>query len=221
MADEYQVIGKSEVRKDAALKVCGATRYIADIPLQNTFYGTLVRSPHHHARICSIEISEALRQPDVAAILTSADIPGSKTFGSLIPDQAVLAIDEVRHIGEPVALVIAANKTSAKRASELVHVEYEPLPAVLDPVAALEPDAPSACILAATCFPNLMWNQATLKPALQPPMLYWMRLFPSNELLRDIWRLKTQWLAIVKGKEYRSGSVRKSLSTIKKRLLPY
>ncbi len=142
MADEYQVIGKSEVRKDAALKVCGATRYIADIPLQNTFYGTLVRSPHHHARICSIEISEALRQPDVAAILTSADIPGSKTFGSLIPDQAVLAIDEVRHIGEPVALVIAANKTSAKRASELVHVEYEPLPAVLDPVAALEPDAP-------------------------------------------------------------------------------
>ncbi|HTX78026.1 MAG TPA: xanthine dehydrogenase family protein molybdopterin-binding subunit, partial [Longilinea sp.] len=142
MIEEYQVVGKPEARKDAVSKVNGMAHYVADIPQQNVFYGVLVRSPYHHARILSVDTADARLQPDVAVVLTAADIPGSKTFGSLIPDQPVLAFDEVRHIGEPVALVIAADKASARRAAELVRVEYESLPTVLDPVAALDPGSP-------------------------------------------------------------------------------
>jgi CO/xanthine dehydrogenase Mo-binding subunit len=135
------IIGQPEIRKDAAGKVKGSARYTADLSIESTVSGVLVRSPHHHARIRSINTEEALRQHGVLAVLTSADIPGAKTFG-LIPDQPVLAIGEVRHIGEPVALVVAMDRQTAKRAAALVKVDYEVLPAVFDPQEALSRNAP-------------------------------------------------------------------------------
>ena len=140
MSTASSILGNPEIRKDAAGKTNGTALYTADLPLQNTVSGVMVRSPHHHASILSINKQPALQLPGVLAVLTAADVPGQKTFG-LIPDQPVLAGDEVRHIGEPVALVIAADRTTAQRAAQCVEVAYEPLPAVLDAQAALAPDA--------------------------------------------------------------------------------
>jgi xanthine dehydrogenase molybdenum-binding subunit len=141
MASKLSVIGNSEIRKDAAGKAQGIAQYTADLPLENTAIGTMVRSPYHHARILSVDLGNALRQPDVLAVLTAADVPGSKTFG-LVPDQPALAVGEVRHIGEPVVLIVARNQPAAQKAAQLIRIDYEVLPAVLDPVAALSADAP-------------------------------------------------------------------------------
>jgi len=141
MNAETTLIGQPEIRKDAAAKADGAARYTADLALPNLTYATLLRSPHHHARICSIDTARARCLPGVIAVLTAADVPGARTFG-MIPDQPVLAIDEVRHIGEPVVLVVAASLAAAKSAAAQVKITYEPLPAVLEPKPALAPGAP-------------------------------------------------------------------------------
>ena len=100
------------------------------------------RSPHHHARIVQIDAGAARALPGVIAVITAADVPGSKTFGPLVQDRPALAVDVVRHMGEPVAIVVAESKTAARRGVGAVAVEYEPLPAVFDPTAALKPGAP-------------------------------------------------------------------------------
>ncbi|MDR3573703.1 MAG: xanthine dehydrogenase family protein molybdopterin-binding subunit [Anaerolineaceae bacterium] len=142
MAVDLKVVGNSEPRKDAIKKTSGAAAYTADILLPDTRFGVLVRSPHHHARIVAIDTTAALARTGVAAVLTAQDVPGDKTFGSLVQDQPVLAFDEVRHVGEPVALVIAESKDAARRAAECVRIEFQPLPAVFDPLEALKPGAP-------------------------------------------------------------------------------
>ena len=142
MSAERITVGKAEIRKDAWAKVTGAAEYVDDMVFPDLRYGVLVRSPHHHARIVRIDTESAQTSPGVLAVLTARDVPGRKTFGALVQDQPVLAVDVVRHVGEPVALVIAESKTAARRAREAVTVEYELLPAVFDPVAALESGAP-------------------------------------------------------------------------------
>lgn len=142
MSAELKTVGKAELRKDAWDKVIGRAVYVDDLPREGVLIGAVVRSPHHHARIIAIETAAARDMPGVVAVLTADDVPGSKTFGPLVPDQPALACDVVRHMGEPVALVIAQSKDAARRAVAAVQVTYEPLPAVHDPVAALEPDAP-------------------------------------------------------------------------------
>ena len=111
-------------------------------------WGHTVRSPHAHARIVGIDISEALAMPGVHAVLTHEDVPGQKRYGLEFPDQPVLAIDRVRYFGEPVALVAAEHPEQARRAAEKVRVEYEPLELVVDPERATEqeplhPDRPT------------------------------------------------------------------------------
>jgi CO/xanthine dehydrogenase Mo-binding subunit len=103
----------------------------------------LVRSPHHHARILAIDPAPALALPGVVAVLTHADVPAAETIGPFVADQPVLAAGVVRHVGEPVALVVAQTRAQAQAAVRAVAVTYEPLPAVLDPQAALEPGAPA------------------------------------------------------------------------------
>jgi xanthine dehydrogenase molybdenum-binding subunit len=142
MSAERITVGQPEIRKDAWAKVTGAAEYVDDMVLPDLRFGMLVRSPHHHARIVRVDTATAKALPGVLAVLTAKDVPGSKTFGALVPDQPVLAVDAVRHAGEPVALVIAESKAAARRAREAVAVDYEPLPAIFDPVAALEPGAP-------------------------------------------------------------------------------
>ncbi len=141
MIEKTLTIGKSEKRKDAWDKVTGAAAYVADIPLDGVAHGTIVRSPHHFARILSIDTQSAEAAPGVLCVLTAANIPGAKTFGALLQDQPSLAIDFVRHLGEPVALIIAETRPAALNAAALVAVEYGPLEPVFDPVDALKPNA--------------------------------------------------------------------------------
>ena len=135
-------------RPDVPPKVQGRFAYSSDLNAAGMLWGHTLRSPHAHALISSIDISEALTQPGVHAVLTHADVPGRKTYGLEFPDQPVLAIDRVRYYGEPVAIVAAEHPEQARRAAEAIVVEYEPLEAVIDPERATEqeplhPDRPT------------------------------------------------------------------------------
>ena len=105
-------------------------------------HGATVRSPHAHARIVRVDTSAARAMPGVVAVLTNDDLPTHELFGLMQKDQPVLARTEVRYVGEPVALVAADDPEVARLAALAVAVEYEPLPIVTDPVAALVPGAP-------------------------------------------------------------------------------
>lgn len=140
---EFDVIGQPLPRLDAVPKVTGRALYAADLVLPGMLYGKLLRSPYAHARIVHIDTSAAERLPGVRAVVTGKDFPGIK-FG-LMPetrDQLPLATDKVRHYGEAVAAVAATDEDTAEEALDLIQVEYEELPPVLDPLAAMREDAP-------------------------------------------------------------------------------
>jgi CO/xanthine dehydrogenase Mo-binding subunit len=135
-------------RHDAIPKVTGEFAYSSDLHAAGMLWGQTVRSPHAHARILEVDISEALGMPGVHAVLTHEDVPGQKTYGLEFADQPVLAIDRVRYFGEAVAIVAAEEPEQARRAAAAVRVEYEPLPPVTDPERATEmeplhPDRPT------------------------------------------------------------------------------
>ena len=141
-------IGESVPRADGVPKTNGQFAYASDLWAAGMLWGHTLRSPHAHARIAAIDISEALTMPGVHAVLTHADVPGAKHYGLEFPDQPVLAIDRVRYFGEPVALVAAEHPEDARRAAEKIRVEYEPLELVSDPERAtsqkpLHPDRPT------------------------------------------------------------------------------
>jgi len=119
-------------RADAVPKVTGEFAYSSDLYAAGMLWGHTVRSPHAHARILDVDISEALTMPGVHAVLTHDDVPGAKTYGLEFADQPVLAIDRVRYFGEPVALVAAEHPEQARRAAGKIRVEYEPLEPVVD-----------------------------------------------------------------------------------------
>jgi CO/xanthine dehydrogenase Mo-binding subunit len=125
-------IGDVVARTDGVPKVKGEFAYSSDLSAPGMLWGHTVRSPHAHARVRAIDISEAVRMPGVHAVLTHADVPGAKTYGLEFQDQPVLAIDWVRYFGEPVVLVAADHPEQARRAAERVRVEYEPLDPVTD-----------------------------------------------------------------------------------------
>ena len=134
--------GQRIIRKDAFDKATGKAKYVADIKAEDMLYGVLVRSIQHAAKILKIDTAAAREVNGVEAVLTSADISGEITHGALIQDQPALAHQVVRHIGEPVALVIAKTKMAAQKGKERVKIAYEPTEAVFDPVEALKPEAP-------------------------------------------------------------------------------
>ncbi len=144
---ELQYVGKSILRKDGPEKVTGRALYTVDVHLPGMLVGRILRSPHPHARILHIDDSQARRVPGVKAIVTGKDTLGIKhafveSARRYPPDQLCLAMDKVRYIGEEVAAVAATDSYAAEEALELIRVEYEPLPAVFDPIQAMEPDAP-------------------------------------------------------------------------------
>ncbi|MEV4472958.1 molybdopterin cofactor-binding domain-containing protein [Nonomuraea sp. NPDC049504] len=126
-------IGASARRPDATLKVTGEFAYASDLWLEGMVWGATLRSPHPSAWIRSIDVGPALRMPGVRAVLTHEDVPGEKYFGLDHKDQPVLAVDEVRYQGEPVALVAADHPETARRAAAAIEVGYEVRPAVTDP----------------------------------------------------------------------------------------
>ncbi|MGY1823450.1 xanthine dehydrogenase subunit D [Geodermatophilus sp. SYSU D00079] len=135
-------VGESAPRPDATLKVTGEFAYASDLWHDDMVWGVTLRSPHPHARIRGIDVSEALAVPGVTAVLTADDVPGENAFGLEHADQPVLAADVVRYEGEPVALVAADHPETARRAARRIRVDYEVLPALTDPRRALDDDAP-------------------------------------------------------------------------------
>ena len=133
-------VGDSTPRVDGVPKVTGEFAYSSDLQAAGMLWGHTLRSPHAHARIISIDISEAVGMPGVHAVLTHEDVPGEKRYGLEFPDQPVLAYERVRYFGEPVALVAAEHPEQARRAAARIRVEYEELELVVDPERATEQD---------------------------------------------------------------------------------
>ena len=131
-------VGVSAKRADGIPKVTGEFAYSSDLFAAGMLWGHTLRSPHAHARIVEIDISEAVAMPGVHAVLTHDDVPGEKRYGLEFADQPVLAFDRVRYYGEPIALVAAEHPEEAKRAAARIKVELEPLEPVVDPERATE-----------------------------------------------------------------------------------
>lgn len=138
-------IGKTFRRLDYETKVTGRAQYLADMSVPGMCHGRILRSPYPHARIIKIDASRALKVPGVMAVLTRDDIlhdEGIEPFyGPVFKDQTIVAVEKVRHVGDPVAAVAALDSDAAEEALRLIEVEYEELPAVLDVHEALEPGA--------------------------------------------------------------------------------
>src|SRR5690349_13460843 len=145
-------VGQPVRRVEDKRLITGAGRYTDDIELPRQAHAFILRSPHAHARIRAIDVAAAEAAPGVLAVLTGADLQRDK-IGSIpcvvplankdksplkSPPHHAPAVDRVRHVGDSVALIVAENLDQAKDAAELVEVDYEILPAVVDPVAALE-----------------------------------------------------------------------------------
>jgi CO/xanthine dehydrogenase Mo-binding subunit len=119
-------------------RLSGAARYAQDADLPGMWHAAFVRSPHPHARVLSVDRAEV---PDSAVVLTAADVADLGRYGCQLKDQTVLA-NPARHSGDVVAAVAAPTRAEARAAAALVAVEYEELPAVLDPLEAVAPGAP-------------------------------------------------------------------------------
>jgi aerobic carbon-monoxide dehydrogenase large subunit len=160
------MIGAKIHRREDPRLVSGHGRYTDDFKRPGCTYAAFVRSPYAHARITSIELTDAAKAPGVIAVLTARDfegviagaapvapafVPEKKT----VPDRLPIAKDEVVFQGEPVAVVIAEERYQAADALALVQVEYEPLPAVMDIEKAMQPDSPKVHTKLAD---NICWD---------------------------------------------------------------
>ena len=149
---EYKVVGTRPIRPDGADKVTGKARYAADTNLPGLLFGRVLRSPHAHARIKSIDTSKAAALPGVRAVVTSADIVEPTGRASELSEGAmvnykflsnnVLATDKALYKGHAIAAVCASNTHIAEQALKLIEVEYEVLPPVMNAKDAMKADAP-------------------------------------------------------------------------------
>ena len=130
-----------EERVEGQLKVTGQAVYTADLRPEGMLWARYLLSPHPHARIVSVDTDAARRVPGVHAVLSGADI-GPVRMGRALMDWPALAYERVRFVGERVAAVAAETPEAAEEAVNAIVVEYEELPAILDPTLATAPDAP-------------------------------------------------------------------------------
>ena len=141
MATTFSAVGHRTKRLDSPPKLVGAERFTADLRIPGTLRAVIVGSTYAHARVLSVDASAALEVPGVVAVLTQDDLPlprdehGEATAELLVNEEAL-------HVGQPIALVLAETEVAAQDAAELVVVEYEELPIVVDLEAAIAPDAP-------------------------------------------------------------------------------
>src|SRR5262244_2249674 len=142
-----RLFGKSIKRREDPRFITGKGRYVDDVKLPGMTYAAFVRSPHAHARIRKIDTAAALRHPGVVAVFTGRDMAGvnslpcgwdlrkEKNIPGVVQDLAMvphmpLTSDAARHVGDPVAVVIANSQEAAVDAAEKVQIDWEPLPAV-------------------------------------------------------------------------------------------
>ncbi|GAC1327130.1 MAG: molybdopterin-dependent oxidoreductase [Beijerinckiaceae bacterium] len=140
-------VGRSLPRIEDAALLTGRGRYIDDLGVRpGTLHAAILRSPHAHAEIASIDVAQALAAPGVAAVLTRDEVKAltsSMVVGVKAPLECwPIATDRVRYVGEPVAIVVARDRYLAEDALDLIEVEYRPLPAIVDPMRALAAEAP-------------------------------------------------------------------------------
>lgn len=137
-----QVLGRRTIRPDAVDKVTGRARFPGDLQMEGVLAIKVLFSERPHAEIVAIDPCEAERVPGVVAILTHRDVPVNE-YGLIYEDQPALNGDKVRSVFDRVALVIAESERAARRARDLIRVEYRDLPSVTDPREALKPGAPT------------------------------------------------------------------------------
>jgi len=142
MTNTLNCIGRSIPRVGAREKVAGTALFSADIELNAPLTLKALRSDRPHAEIVSIAVEKARALKGVAAVFTANDVPGKNLTGIIVKDQPILAVDKVRCIGDPVALVAAETEAAAERALKAIEVVYRDLPAVFDPEKAMGEDAP-------------------------------------------------------------------------------
>jgi len=142
---EMHQVGRSIPRLEAREKVSGRAEYIHNLRLPGMLYGKVFRSTVAHGRIKSIDVSSAAAVNGVHRVVTAEDVKSvipNLYYGPIFHDQPILATDKVRHVGESVAVVLAADPHIAERAAQLIEVEYEELPAVYDEVEAMKSSSP-------------------------------------------------------------------------------
>jgi putative selenate reductase molybdopterin-binding subunit len=145
---QTQVVGKAEKKVDAAKLAQGKPAFVDDAPMPGMLYAAMLTSPHAHARIRDINTERAKALPGVHAVLTYKDVPrviyasGGQSYPNPPPWDQVSLDSKVRHVGDRVAVVAAETFEIAKRACELIEVDYEVLPAVFDPDDAMSGNAP-------------------------------------------------------------------------------
>lgn len=127
-----QVIGKPTSLVDSNWKVTGQAKYGDDIRLQGEVIGRILRSPHHYARVLSIDISKAVELPGVLGVATGEDAPGKFGVLPVTKDEHAMAVEKVRHVGDLVACVAAIDEPTAREACRLIEVEYEVLDSIHD-----------------------------------------------------------------------------------------
>ncbi len=137
-----RVIGVPRRRVDARAKVTGQTRFADDIILPRMVHCKLLRSPHPHARIKHVDFSRAAQVPGVSLVLTGKDLPIPYGILPVSQDEQALCSDVVRHVGDPIAAVIAREELIASQALDLIDVEYEILTTISDPEEALATPSP-------------------------------------------------------------------------------
>ncbi|MBM3218284.1 MAG: xanthine dehydrogenase family protein [Candidatus Rokubacteria bacterium] len=137
---DFAVIGKGVAKRDGAERATGRTRFLHDLELPRMAHGAILRARHPHARLVRIDTTRARALPGVLAVLTADDVE-QHPFG-FAKDQLALKRQKVRSIRDEVAAVAADSREVAQAALELIEVAYEELPAVFDPLAAVDPGAP-------------------------------------------------------------------------------
>jgi CO/xanthine dehydrogenase Mo-binding subunit len=135
-------VGANVRRNDATGKVTGETKYGGDLAGREALHVKVLRSPHAHAEIQSINTARARAYPGVTAVYTALDVPGTNQHGLIRRDQELIASRTVRYTGDAVAVVVAETKAAAKAALSLIDVDYKVLPGVFSIDQALAPDAP-------------------------------------------------------------------------------
>src|SRR5690349_18849832 len=141
-----RVLGRPVLRSEDRALLTGAARYIDDVPCEGALHGVFVRSPLAHALVQSVDAADARAMPGVVGVFAAGDLGGLRMppveDSPEVFARPLLAIDRVRFVGEPVAVVVAQTRAQAVDAADAVAVDYEPLAPVIDPEKALEPDAP-------------------------------------------------------------------------------
>jgi carbon-monoxide dehydrogenase large subunit len=142
-------VGQAMKRKEDPRLIAGTSTYVDDVVMPGMLHMAITRSIHAHARIKRVDISKAQKLPGVVAVVTGEEVAahcgpvpcGASIRGMKNAQRQLLAIDKVRFVGEPVAAVVATDKYIARDAADLIEIDYEPLPAVVNPEKAMDPSS--------------------------------------------------------------------------------